>query len=349
MIKKMFALASATALVGLVASVAGVGCSSSASDTPEEAGADASLDARKLKEAGLEDDAAPPSEEGTVGKECKADTDCKVPGTKNDNVCSPGKFAVGDIWGTPICIQPKCTQGNTGEIEDLYCDKGAGLCVPNDSSGTSGICLPRCAFDSTKVTSNCVGGNKCVLGYYLPAAEKTTGIGYCEAACLSNADCKGTPGQKCQLETATCKSEAELTTYAKPPGEGCTSNPTAPECFCISVGGTSANAKKGVCTKACITGAAGDALCAAAGTAADGGAGDGGAGTTGWTCTAALPVKDDKGVAAFTGQPADLSGVCALPCQNLSGDVACADLATATGTPMKCKQFAGGKWCDPSE
>jgi len=348
MIKKMFALASVTALVGLVSSMGAAGCSSSSGGDDGDAAVDASLpDVRRPKEGGDEDAAGPP-EEGTVGKECKADTDCNVAGSKNDNICTQGATADGDLYGSPVCIQLACKQGKNGTFADLFCDDGAGLCTVASGS-TSGVCLPACGFDSASVTSKCNGGNKCLFEYYgTTSAMKVVGVGYCEAACVTDGDCKGTGGQKCQTETGYCKNPDKIEKYAKMPGEGCNGAAATDECFCIRVGGAGASKDKGVCTKSCITGAAGNAICGAAG---DGGAtGDGGTGdTTGWTCTAQMPLKDDKGAAAFTGQPDDLKGVCAKPCQDVDGDVACADLATATGTPMKCKEFAGGKWCDPAE
>lgn len=349
MIKKMFALASVTALVGLVSSMGAAGCSSDSSGGDADAATDTGLpDVKKPKEAGAEEDAAGPPEEGTVGKECKADTDCNVAGAKNDNICTLGAAADGDLYGSPVCIQLACKQGGGGTFADLFCDDGAGLCVTSGST-LNGVCLPACGFDSASVTSKCNGGNKCLFEYYGTTSEmKVVGVGYCEASCVTDADCKGTAGQKCQTETGTCKNADKITTYPRIPGEACNASASTPECFCIPVGGTGVNKDKGVCTKSCITGAGGNAVCGAAG---DGGAtGDGGTGdTAGWTCTAQMPLKDDMGVAAFTGQPDELKGICAKPCLDVDADVACADLAAATGTPMKCKEFAGGKWCDPAE
>lgn len=350
MIKKMFALASVTALVGLVSSMGAAGCSSDSAGGDADAGTDAPVDAKKKDTS--DEDAAVLAEEGTVGKECKTTTDCNVAGKKNDNVCTTSLSAQagGDLYGSPVCIQQACKQGTSDTFADLFCDDGAGLCVTSGTS-LSGVCLPACGFDSATVTAKCNGGNKCLFEYYgTTSAMKTVGVGYCEAACVTDGDCKGSSGQKCQTETGFCKDADKLTKFPKIPGEACNATATTAECgFCIAVGGTGANKDKGVCTKACITGAAGNAVCGAAG---DGGAtGDGGTGdTTGWTCTAQMPLKDDKGAAAFTGQPDDLKGICAKPCSDVDGgSAACADLATATGTPMKCKEFAGGKWCDPGE
>jgi hypothetical protein len=60
MFKKVFALASVSALAGLVSSIAASGCSSTTSAGGEvEAGADATIDARKSTEAGVEEEAGP--------------------------------------------------------------------------------------------------------------------------------------------------------------------------------------------------------------------------------------------------------------------------------------------------
>ena len=134
MIKKMFALASVTALVGLVATAGAAGCSSSSGDpgseSPDGGGAEGGI-----KEGGSADtspdpepDASGPAEEATVGKACDTTADCKVADTKNDNVCSKGGFATGDLFGSPVCIQPTCKQGTGKTVGDLLCDGNAGLC-----------------------------------------------------------------------------------------------------------------------------------------------------------------------------------------------------------------------------
>lgn len=337
MIKKMFALASVTALVGLVATAGAAGCSSS-DDTPVDTTdgggtADGPIkEAGPPKEAEPEPDAAGPAEEATVGKACDTSADCKVADSKNDNVCSKGGFAVGDLFGSPVCIQPTCKQGTGKTVGDLLCDGNAGLCLPT-SGGTTGVCLPYCDFDSTAVTSKCEGGNKCAIAYSASDKDgKAVAIGYCEASCQADTDCKGTAGQKCQIETGLCVNADKLVTYAKAVGAGCDGSKDPEECNCNAVGGTGANKDKGVCTRACITGAAGDAACNTA--------------LAGWKCTANLPAKDDTGKAQFSAQPDDIRGRCALPCVD---DTTCAPLSTSSGAPMKCKEFAGGKFCETTD
>jgi len=57
MFKKMFVLASVTALAGLVSSLAASGCSSTTSAGPDDAAVDAPIDAKKAVEAGPEEEA----------------------------------------------------------------------------------------------------------------------------------------------------------------------------------------------------------------------------------------------------------------------------------------------------
>lgn len=338
MISKMFALASVTALVGFVSTLAAAGCSSSDNGVDAaEAGADGGAgtkDASRPVEAGEEVDAAGPVEEKTVGKACDTTTDCNVAGSKNDNVCSKGAFSIGDLFGSPVCIQQACTQGAGKTVGDLLCDGNAGLCLVSGGS-ESGVCLPYCDFDSAAVTSTCEGGNKCAIAYSVTdTGGKAVAIGYCEATCLADADCKGTAGQKCQSETGLCvNADKFVATYAKSYGEGCdVSKTTPPDCNCNPVGGAGANKDLGVCTRSCITGAAGDAACEAA--------------VAGWKCTAKLPTKDAAGKPLFGAQPDDVRGQCALPCVD---DTTCAPLQTSTGATMKCKEYGSGKFCETTE
>jgi hypothetical protein len=352
MFKKMFALASVTALTGLVATLSAAGCSSTTTVQPD-GDAGGGVDATK-KETGVgmppEGDADTSEtgtgtpEEKTVGKECTSSADCKIAGSVNDNQCSKGGFLDGDLFGSPICIQPMCTQGNSNPptVGDLLCDDQTGLCLPTGGSDTSGICFPFCSFDSTKVVDVCAGGNKCNIAYL--GTDTTTkaasAIGFCFGACTADTDCKGTAGQKCQTEDGLCLNADKLVAYAKTVGQGCAKPALATDpaqCNCTFVGnhadgGVSVDADKGFCTHSCITGAGGDAVCNTA--------------KATWKCTAKLPTVDGSGAVAFTAQPTDVSGVCAQPC---AADADCSTLNTAvggTGTVVKCKTFADGKYCD---
>ena len=350
MFKKMFALASVTALTGLVATVAAVGCSSTTTVQPVDDGGSTSGIVKK-PDSGLpqpmDGDSRDTSETGSmpedkkVGTLCSSSADCKVAGSVNNDVCSKGGFQDGDLFGSPVCIESMCTQGTGNTIADLLCDDQTGLCLPTGGSDTSGICFPFCSFDSTKIVDVCAGGNKCNIAYL--GTDMTTkaasAIGFCFGACQADADCKGTAGQKCQVEDGLCVNmDKYIATYtaagtacAKPAG-------TAPAtCNCNFVGnhadgGVAADADKGFCTHACITGTAGDAVCNTA--------------KAGWKCTAKLPTVDDMGAALFSAQPADVSGSCAQPC---TADTDCNALATAASLPLtevKCKTYADGKYCD---
>jgi hypothetical protein len=351
MFKKMFALASVTALTGLVATVASAGCSSTTTVadntetgpivTPKGEGG-----VKPPIEGGADPDSSTPTtpEEKTVGKECASTADCKVAGSKNDNACSKGGFTDGDLLGSPVCIQPQCTQGSGGTIADLLCDDQAGLCLPTGGSDTMGICLPFCSFDSTMVTDKCAGANKCNIAYLGTdtMTMKASAIGFCFGACTADADCKGTAGQKCQVEDGLCVNADKHVTYTAT-GTSCTRGAagSVATCNCNTVGnfadgGVSKDADKGYCTHSCITGAGGTTTCEAA--------------ATGWKCTAKLPQVDDKGAALFSAQPDDVSGTCALPCTTVGIDAACTALGTTAGIPglVKCKQYADGKFCDPT-
>ena len=346
MFKKMFALASVTALTGLVATVASAGCSSTTNvaDPGEGGVVTPTKEGGVVKppiEAGDTDTSTPTTpEEKTVGKECTSTADCKVAGSKNDNACSKGGFTDGDLLGSPVCIQPSCTQGSGGTIADLLCDDQAGLCLPTGGSDTMGICLPFCSFDSTKIVDPCAGGNKCNIAYLGTdtMTKAASAIGFCFGACQADTDCKGTAGQKCQVEDGLCVTKP-LTYTAT--GTACT-RPAAmapSTCNCNFVGnhadgGVSADADKGFCTHSCITGTAGDAVCGTA--------------SAGWKCTAKLPTVDTMGAALFSAQPADVSGTCALPCDTVGIDAKCTAVGTTAGIPtlVKCKQYADGKYCD---
>jgi hypothetical protein len=349
MMKKMFALASVTALTGLVATMSAVGCSSTTTvaDTGEGGGGGLT-EAGPKKDGGVmidndgggDTDAAGPMEEGTVGKECTSTADCKLAGSVNDNACSKGGFQDGDLLGSPVCIQPSCTQGTGGTIGDLLCDGQTGLCLPTGGSDTMGICLPFCSFDSTKVVDKCAGGNKCNIAYLGTdtMTKAASAIGFCFGACTADTDCKGTAGQKCQTEDGLCVNADKFIATYTAAGTACTrpAGTAANTCNCNFVGnhadgGVSADADKGYCTHSCITGAAGDAVCNTA--------------KATWKCTAKLPTVDSMNAALFNAQPADVGGTCAQPC---AADADCTALATAASLTglVKCKTYADGKYCD---
>jgi len=347
--KKTFALAAVVTLTGLLATALGA-CGAVANDqdgvrnldTDASADATAERDATRIPESpGPEGPENPPDNfpPPTVGKLCSSKTDCNLGGSAS--TCSKGGFQIGDIFGSPVCIQATCTQGTGGTIQDLLCDDKAGLCFVPGGSGKSGICFPFCTFTSTAVSNACAGGNKCHYAYAGTdvTTMKPAALGYCIGACSVDADCTGTPGEKCQAEDGFCVNPDKLRTYTAA-GSACTRSADGftSTCNCAYVGnhadgGVSASADKGFCTHACITGSAGDAVCDTA--------------STGWKCTASLPALDEKGIALFDGQPADIAGTCAQPC---GVDDDCTALATASALTglVKCKKYADGKYCAPT-
>lgn len=340
MVKKLFALASVSALTGLVAAVGASGCTTETVETTAGDG-----DAGVTKEAGTKDRTTPDpvdekdaetevSPSKTTGKECQSLTDCHVDGTDNGNVCTKGLFTDGDLLGTPVCVGQCVPAENAKTVKDLLCDGETGVCLGQDGQGT---CFGRCEYDSTTLAVPCAGNNKCTPAYGLTKQDGMGAIlGFCFAACAADADCKGTSGQKCQKETGLCLNEAAYKTYSKAVGEAC----KADECNCNTVGGEGPDKDKGYCGHVCVTGAAGDEACDAL--------------AGGWKCTVGLSRKSSDGKDAFTGQPDDVVGVCAQPCETVDD---CAGLATATGLAggekgagtFECVEFSNGKFCSLTE
>jgi hypothetical protein len=337
-VKKVFALASVTVLAGFVTAATSAGCSST---TEVVDPGDAATDAPK-KEGGTKDGDVDPvtPEEKTVGKLCKSDADCEVAGSVGDNVCSIGFFVIGDLYGDPVCVS-QCKRGPGQTFGDILCDgddQGApGVCSANNP-GEMGVCFPLCEFSSTKIETECQGSNKCTAAYFGTANDGAVfSLGICLGNCKADADCKGTPGSKCQTEIGLCATTKTYVTYTKTIGQGCDSSPTVDQCNCNTVGGTGPNAKFGYCTLSCLTGAAGDAQCNTA--------------KTGWKCSAGLPTTFTDGKPAFTAQPDGVLGGCVLPC---TADADCAPIKTAIeGVPgavalspaVKCEDTAGFKIC----
>jgi len=341
MVKKLFALASVTALAGMVSAVGVAGCSETVTEVqPSDAGSDVK-DSGKKETGGPSDDDSDDDEEippsKTTGKECSTTTDCEVEGTENGNMCSKGLFGAkggNDVFGTPVCIGACTPNENATQLADLLCDGETGVCLGSNGQGT---CFPACQYDSTTIAVGCAGNNKCAGAYFLNKQEGGGAmLGICYGACTADADCKGSAGQKCQTELGICVKEAEHVTFEKAIAEGCDGAADPQQCNCATVPGEGKDSDKGYCTSTCITGAAGDAAC--------------GALKAGWKCTASLPKKDTDGKDFFTAQPDDVLGTCAQPCE---ADDDCADLGTAAGVTgaakgdgkIECAEFGNGKFC----
>lgn len=336
MIKNVIALVSLTALTGLAVSVAAVGCSSSTETTTSDGGTDdgdgSTNKPRPDSGTGDTDGGGEDEVQGHSGLPCTGVADCQADG--DDDQCSKGGYKNGDLHPTPVCVDiNNCTLGNAGTIEDVLCDEQTGVCLQIDAA--TGVCLPACIFneDGFEEGATCAGKNKCNAAYILTAQDGThSSLGFCFGGCTADADCEGTAGQKCQVEDALCVNPDAYVTY-KAVGEACTDDgdaTTPAECNCGTVlDDKSPDADSGFCTSACVTGAAGDAYCGTA--------------KAGWTCTAKLSAKDDKGAALFGKQPDGILGQCALPC---TADTDCTGAGlTAGATAMTCQEFAGGKFC----
>lgn len=342
MMKKFFALASMTAVAGVIAAGAMVGCSSSDDATPgttDDAGtADAKADAKKDSGGNQVDGSVTPTvEEETVGKPCSADSDCEVADSVGDNVCSKGYLAtqagdIVDLFPTPVCIQ-SCGPINQAKVDDSYfCDGNAGVCF---NFGIP-LCTGGCQFTSDAITVDCQGANnKCQA--YLFGDDGSGGpaiIGACTGACTKDSDCAGTPGQKCQKEQGICQAANLVVEYTTPQGSPCTENADAAAntCLCATLGGTGANKDKGYCYSQCVTGTTG--ACG-----------------TGWQCSSHIPTQldlQDGGVQPWmTKVPTGVVGSCSLPCDTTADCLANDAFKDMTAdTQVTCTQYADGKFCD---
>ena len=133
MVKKLFALASVTALTGLMAAVAASGCSSSTvvDATPvTEAGPDAKV---TPKEAGKD-----PDPEETGAGTCPTTT----PVTEAD---------IGLTWVAPGPVQDACTQDNLDALKAVFA-KGKGSASYKDIEASLGANCAACAFTPVKGT-----------------------------------------------------------------------------------------------------------------------------------------------------------------------------------------------------
>lgn len=134
MFKKFFALASVTALTGLVASVAGAGCSSTTSVSGTDDGGVATTeagDAKKPIEAAVEEEAGPTT----------CPTTAEIPASE---------VQASFKWAPPGAVQTACTQQNLDDLTALF-TKGGGSAKYTDIKTTLGATCGACAF--TKQTA----------------------------------------------------------------------------------------------------------------------------------------------------------------------------------------------------
>lgn len=220
------------------------GSVTSGPDASDEAGTDAPLAQDSL----TPDVAKPQPYDGTVGKPCSSDSDCKSPNGPGLARCSSSVFAPSDYYPTPVCILPSC--GPVTDAKGLhFCDgpddpSSPGICEPWGSTGS--VCIPKCSFDKDGgAPSGCAAGDTC----FTYASAPQLGYGYCWAACSKDSDCKN--GQKCQVDQGWCVQGVQPPT--KNLGDSCTSSDTnLGVCNCLY--GTN---DSGYCSSVCVVGGTG--------------------------------------------------------------------------------------------
>jgi hypothetical protein len=188
--------------------------------------AESALDAASPPDAGLAPEtstsgpetAAPQLYDGTTGKACATDADCKSANGPELARCSSSVFSPDDYYPTPVCILPSCA--TVSDVSGLhYCDgpddpSSPGICIAlSDSVG--GTCIPKCSYDKAgDKATGCQGKDTCRA--YSPAAE--AGEGYCWAGCTEDSHCES--GQHCQTDRGTCV--AGVVPPTKALGQACT-------------------------------------------------------------------------------------------------------------------------------
>lgn len=346
-------------IVGALAIVSN-GCSSSSST--DNGGADATGEASHPPpridgspfDAGINfgdggGDASVPQHDGTSGKPCMSNADCKGTGANavGINVCSntySGKLSPDNgvtspqFWPTPICMVPlpsagmgNCDPGPSGVLQ--FCDSddpnnstSPGLCLPRttpqQAGPMNGFCLPGCSFtlDGSRPTG-CPGKDTCTPFTFLLSGSTSTvtGFGFCQGTCEVDADCSALgAGWVCQTDDGFCTKTKKART--KTIGTACTnggngatrlasSDSQVGTCNCPFSGSSTITAF--YCTSACIVGGA--------------------ACPNGWTCDAFLPSQfvftgaaDGGGDIVLPGptlQNPGLPGLCMAPCANPDGGV----------------------------
>jgi hypothetical protein len=226
-----------------------VGCGGSLNGS--DAGVDASVDAKPAIDTGGGGDVtsdSPSSKpyDGTTGQPCTTDADCVSPGGPGLSRCSNSVFAPEDYYPTAVCIVPTCSPVTDTVMH--FCDgpddpSSPGVCVPDSSSMTGGICLPKCNYDTIgNQPLGCQAHDTC----YAYTGAKEAGIGYCWAGCKQDGDCQD--GQKCQTNEGLCVKG--ITPPTKAIGAACTKSDTnAGVCNCLYGTGNT-----GYCSSFCTVG-----------------------------------------------------------------------------------------------
>jgi hypothetical protein len=278
--------------------------------------------------------------DGTTGKACASDVDCKGvgAGAPGINKCtSVPLFQGGELFPTPVCLMPvECDPcGGQTPCDGLIhgCDgpdgdpSTAGICLPNTPIPTvgKGTCWPACSFAADgSAPVGCVGKDACNVAAYGIAGTTPHGVGLCLGGCTADGDCAG--GERCDATTGLCLKS--VTAPTKNLGDGCTmaeAQATPPSCNCIY----NSNSGLGFCSKFCTVPATGAANPCPAG----------------WFCETEEPTTiagaNDASVAGFTTQNVGLAGFCVRSCATGADSGVCPVNTTCLDT------FAGGPGCIP--
>jgi hypothetical protein len=212
---------------------------------------------------------------------CANDGDCR-------GFSGPGHDVCDFSSPTPACRLPTCSAPADGKVH--YCDgpdapTSPGVCLPD------GTCWPKCTFqDDGSPAVGCLAKVACNAAAYMldPSNGQSVGVGFCRGGCEADDDCA--TGRHCQLDRGLCVLAAATHLEA---GTACDVDASS-ACDCFYARGTG----RGYCAQACKV--------------------DGVACPDGTTCDALLPTAwvDDGGgtVLGFSGQNADLGGLCAPLC-----------------------------------
>jgi hypothetical protein len=183
--------------------------------------------------------------DGTTGKPCTTNADCKAADGPGIAVCSSTFFAPDAYYPTAVCMLPSCSPASD-EASLHYCDgpddpSSPGICLPSADTG-AGLCVPKCTYDTKgDPPAGCLGKDVC----FTDALTEETGYGYCGAGCTQDGDCPS--GQHCQTDRGSCL--AGIVPPTKTIGQACTeADENDYACHCL-YGGTS---DTGYCSSFCI-------------------------------------------------------------------------------------------------
>jgi hypothetical protein len=245
--------------------------------------------------------------DGTTGKTCTMDSDCKGPGGPGLNVCSiAGYFRGGPLNPTPLCLSPAPCDLGTG-VNVQFCDGSGptdsmspGICLPTATAmtGPNGQCFPKCVIPvDGSAPTGCPGKDRCNL---FASGTDTTGnpiaLGYCLGGCTADSDCP--TGSTCQKDEGLCLTTPHAVT--KQLGQTCTANDlgsTNYRCNCFYQPMT----MLGYCSQFCITGPSSPAPC-----------------PSGYVCDPQLLAQvtglNDASIPGFTKVNPGLAGYCLQAC-----------------------------------